>query len=115
VLLGAPPRGDGYVANVWRSAATPSEPTTEAFVVYNVDNSPGLLSVEYVSPQGVLPMPGMTEMELGPAEIMTLDLTEPRALGSEVIISSTTRIFVERNYLSGFELGRSASWALPVR
>jgi hypothetical protein len=115
VLLGAPPRADGYVANVWRSAATPTEPTTEAFVIYNLDNIPALLNVEYVSLQGPLPVPGMTDIELGPAEILALDFTEQRALGAEIVISSTTRIFVERNYLSGFELGRSASWALPVR
>jgi hypothetical protein len=115
VMLGAPPRQDGYVANVWRSAATPTATTTEAFVIYNVDNSPGLVNVEYLSPQGPLPVPEMSEIELDPASILTLDLTYARAFGTEIIISSTTRILVERNYLSGFELGRSASWALPVR
>ncbi len=115
VLLGAPPRPDGYVANVWRSAATPSVATSEAFVLYNIDNSPALVNVEYLSPQGPLPIPGMSEIELDPAGILTLDFTYERALGAEVIISSTTRILVERNYLSGFESGRSASWALPMR
>jgi hypothetical protein len=115
VVLGASPRWDGYVANVWRSAATPVEATSEAFVIYNVDNSAGLINVEYLSPQGPLPVPGMSDIELDPAAILTLDLTYERALGAEVIISSTTRILVERNFLSGFESGRSASWALPVR
>jgi hypothetical protein len=115
VVLGASPRWDGYVANVWRSAATPSEATDEAFVIYNVDNSSGVINVEYLSPQGPLPVPGMSDIELGPAAILTLDLTYERAFGAEVIISSSTRILVERNYLSGFESGRSASWALPVR
>lgn len=114
VLLGAPPRPDGFVANVWRSGATPAEPTDEAFVLYNVDNVAGIVNVEYVTPQGPLPIPQMSDIILNPAGILTLDLTYEKALGAEVIISSTTRILVERNYLSGFELGRSASWALPM-
>jgi hypothetical protein len=103
------------VPTSWRSAATPDEPTNDAFIIYNVDNSPGVVTVEYISPQGPLPVPGMTDIELEPGAILTLDLTYPRALGAEVIITSTTRIYVERNYPSGFELGRTVSWALPVR
>jgi hypothetical protein len=83
VLMGAPPRPDGFVPTTWRSAATPDEPTTEAFIIYNVDNSPGVVTVEYISPQGPLPVPGMTDIELEPGAILTLDLTctrEPWAL-----------------------------------
>jgi hypothetical protein len=115
VVLGAPPQPDGFVPTSWRSGATPDEPTTEAFIVYNVDSTPGLVSMEYISAQGPLPVPGMTDIELEPGAILTLDLTYLRALGQEVIITSNTRIFVERNFPSGFEDGRTVSWALPVR
>ncbi len=115
VLLGAPPRPDGFVPTIWRAAITPDEPTLEAFVIYNVDNSLGLVTVEYIGAQGPLPVPGMTDIDLEPGSILALDLVYPRALGAEVIISSTTRIYVERNYPSGFSDGRTASWALPVR
>lgn len=115
VLLGATGRPDGSLPETWRSALTPEEPTDDAFVIYNIDNVPGTVRVSYVSPQGPLPVPGLSEIEIGAAEILTLDLADPRVIGTEIVIEATTRILVERNFPSGFEQGRSASWALPVR
>lgn len=115
VILGATGQPDGSLPGVWRSAVTPAEPTEEAFVIYNIDNVPGTVSVSFVSAQGPLPVPGLTEIEIGPAAILTLDLSDLRVIGTEIVITATTRILVERNFPSGFEQGRSASWALPVR
>jgi hypothetical protein len=114
VVLGAPPRPDGYVATTWHMAAGPLEPTDDALVVYNVDNSPGTLTVEAVGPDGPAPVPGLESVPIGPASVITVDLLSEAALGRELIISSTARVFVERSLLSGLGAGRSASWALPA-
>jgi hypothetical protein len=111
VLLGAPPRPDGYVATQWRSALGPDQATTGALVLFNVDNAPGTITVQAVGDGGPAPVPGLEAVPISAASRLALDLGDG-ALGKELIITSTTRIFVERALPAG--QGRSASWALPV-
>ena len=60
VLLGAPPRlADGYVATTWSVAIGPGEPTTDAFVVYNVDNADATVTVQTVTPDGIENVPSL--------------------------------------------------------
>jgi hypothetical protein len=113
VLLGAPPRADGYVATTWYLAAGVEEPGSGALVVYNVDNSTGTLTVEAIRPEGAAPVPGLEAVPLGPNARVELPLDRPEMAGAMLVVRSSSRIFVERSLPSGVDGGRSASWALP--
>jgi hypothetical protein len=115
VVLGAPPREDGYVASTWHLGIGPDEPTPAALVVYNVDNVDATLTVSAVGPAGPTPVPSLTDVRLGPGAIVTIDLVDPDVLGRELIVESTSRVFVERSLSLGEGRdGRSGSWMLPA-
>ncbi len=114
VVLGAPPRIDGYVASTWHLGIGPTEPTENALVVYNVDNAEGTISVLAVGPAGPTPVESLTDLTIAPGAVRTIDLTDPAVLGRELIIETSNRVFVERSLPRGGQLsGRSGSWALP--
>jgi hypothetical protein len=115
VVMGAVPRPeDAYVATTWSMAVSPSVPTEEALVVYNVDNAEGTVAVEAVGAGGPIAIPGLEAVPLAAAGVITIDLTDPAALDRQLIVRSTTRIMVERSLTAGEGLGRSGSWALPA-
>jgi hypothetical protein len=115
VVMGAVPRPeDAYVATTWSMAVSPSVPTEQALVVYNVDNAEGTVTVEAVGAGGPIAIPGLEAVPLAPAGVITIDLTDPAALDRQLIVRSTTRIMVERSLTAGEGLGRSGSWALPA-
>ena len=114
VVLGAPPRSDGFVATTWHIGIGPSEPAPDALVVYNVDNEEGSVTVQAVGPGGPTRIAGLTDIPIGPAAVITIDLTEQDALGRELIVESSNRVFVERLLPRGEGLeGTSGSWAIP--
>ncbi|MEX2626936.1 MAG: DUF5719 family protein, partial [Ilumatobacteraceae bacterium] len=114
VLLGATPAPSGEpVPGTWHMVAGPETPTTEALVAFNPDNTPGVITVSSVGPDGVRPVPGLEEVEIGPAAIATIDLVADEALGRELVVTSTGRIFVERSLPSGLSEGRTSSWLVP--
>ena len=114
VVLGAPPREDGFVATQWHLGIGPSDPTTAALVVYNVDNVDGTVTVEAVGPGGPTAIEGLTDVPIGPGAVLTIDLTAPDALNRELILTASNRVFVERSLSRGGDLsGRSGSWAVP--
>ncbi len=114
VVLGAPPREDGFVATRWHVGIGPSAPTPDALVVYNVDNVDGMVTVQAVGPGGPTPVEGLSDIPLGAGAVITIGLEAPEALGAELIVNSTNRVFVERSLPRGDGLaGRSGSWALP--
>ncbi len=115
VLLGARPRADGYVASRWHVGAGPEEPTSEALVLYNVDQAGASVTVSAVGPDGPEPVPSLTDIPVGPGAVATVDLEAEGVLGRELVITSSGRIFVERHVSRGDDLaGRSVSWALPA-
>lgn len=115
VVLGAPPRDDGFVPTRWHVGIGPSVPTPEALVVYNVDNSEGTITVHAVGPAGPVPVASLTDVPIGAGAIVAIDLTDPEVLGQELIIEASNRVFVERSLRRGADReGRSGSWALPA-
>ena len=112
VLLGAPPRPDGYVATSWRAGVGVEADTSAALVVFNVDNAVATVAVQAVGPDGTSPVPGLESVSVGAASVATIDLPASTA-GRELLITSTSRVFVERALPDG-QGGRNASWALPV-
>jgi len=119
VVLGAPPRQDGFVATQWHVGIGPSVPTPDALVVYNVDNVDGSITIEALGPGGPTPITGLTDIPIGPGAVITIGLESPDALNTELILKSTNRVFVERSLPRGTDAdgdaleGRSGSWALP--
>jgi len=115
VVLGAPPRLDGYVASRWHVGVSPSEPTEAALVIYNVDNVDGTVSIEAVGPNGPSAVASLTDIPIAAGAVTTIDLVDPDVLDRELIIQTTNRVFVERLLPRGSGLsGRSGSWALPA-
>jgi hypothetical protein len=114
VLVGATPRQDAYVARTWYVGASPDEPTEDALVIYNADNTPGTVSILAVGRSGPVPVEGLQDLPLTEASIVTIDLVDPLVVGRELIIESTSRIFVERSFPTGRGQTRSSSWAVPA-
>ncbi|NQY55342.1 MAG: hypothetical protein HRT86_02475 [Ilumatobacteraceae bacterium] len=114
VVLGAPPRSDGFVASRWHIGIGPSSPAPEALVIYNVDNGEGAITVRAVGPGGPTEIDGLTDVPIGAAAVITIDLEAADALDSELIVDATNRVFVERRLPRGAGLeGTSGSWAIP--
>ena len=114
VLLGATPRQDAYVASTWHVGISPETPTEDALVVYNADNTAGTVTVSAVGRSGPVPVPGLDEIPIDGAAVVTVDLVDPLVLGRELIIESTARVFVERSFPTGRGDTRSSSWAVPA-
>lgn len=115
VVMGAPPRVDGYVASRWHLGIGPSVPAPAALVVYNVDNVDGTVTVEAVGPGGPSAVPGLIDLPIGAGQVITIDLVDPAVLDRELIVQSSNRIFVERSLPRGDGLaGASGSWPLPA-
>ncbi|MEP1122565.1 MAG: DUF5719 family protein [Ilumatobacter sp.] len=114
VVLGAPPRPDGFVPNTWHMGIGPTEPTEDALVVYNIDQIEATVTVSVIGPDGPSAVPSLTDVPLASGSIITIDLTDPDVLGRELVVVSTSRVFVERSLPRGNDLpGRSGSWLLP--
>jgi hypothetical protein len=114
VLAGATPRQDGYVATTWHLAAGPAEPLADAIVVYNADNTEGRVSVYAVGTSGPVAVPGLDDLVLPPASVLSIDLIDPLVLGRELVVESTSRVFVERSVGTGRGATRSSAWAVPA-
>jgi len=116
VLLGAPPRlADGYVATTWSTAIGPGAPTPDALVVYNVDNADATVSVQTVGENGVADVPSLAAINLPASGLITIDLSERPVLDGQLIIRSTSRVFVARQLpREPSAQGRTSSWAVPA-
>lgn len=115
ILLGAPPGyAEPFIARTWHIGIGPAEPTPDALTVFNVDNTDAAVTVLAVGPDGLEPVPALSEVRLRAAGLLTIDLTAPAVIDRELIVQSSSRVFVERALRreEGAE-GRVASWALP--
>ena len=112
VLTGALAR-NGYVASTWFVPRGPDEAVSEAIVIYNVDNTPGTVTVSAVGTSGPVPIGGLTDVEYGAAGRVALDLVDPLAAGRQLVIEGTTRIMIERSFPNGVGGLRTPSWAIP--
>lgn len=116
VLLGAPPRlADGYVATTWTIAIGPSEATPDALVIYNVDNLDATVTLQTVAEDGIENVPSFADVRLPASGLITLDLTDRIVLDRQLIVRSTSRVFVGRLLpREPGAQGRNSSWAVPA-
>lgn len=116
VVVGAPPRyEDGYVATTWTLGYGVEEPTPAALVAYNIDAQDATVTVQAVTPTGIENVPGLEALALPANGLITIDLTDELAVGHQLILRSTGRMFVERMLPrdEGAQ-GRVNSWPLPA-
>lgn len=116
VVAGAVARPDGAVATTWEMAIGVDEPTEDALVVYNIDDVDAVVTVQAVTPgAGVLNVPSLAAVALPAGGLITIPLVDPVALDRQLIVRSTSRVFVERSLpREPGARGRVASWAFPV-
>jgi hypothetical protein len=115
VNLGAPSRSDGYVSGQWYVPRSPAAATENAIAVYNVDLSEAVLSVQKITDEGYVAVPGLDNLTVPSYGLITIDLTSGQALSTPLVLSSNNRIFVERSIPREGELGgRNPAWALPL-
>lgn len=116
VLLGAVARyEDGFVASTWTLGEGVDEPVPGALVVYNVDAQDATVTVQAVTAEGIVNVPGLEALDLPANGLVDVDLTDEAALGRQLIVRATARVFVERRLpRDAGSQGRVASWPLPV-
>ena len=114
VLSGATARQDGHVATTWYVPVAPADPTERALVIYNVDNSPGTVTVSAVGRSGPVVVAELDAVEYGAARRIELDLTDPIVAGRPLVIEATTRVMVETSFPSGVGGLRTPAWAIPA-
>ena len=113
VLSGATARQDGHVARTWYVPVAPLDPVEDAVVLYNVDNSPGTVSVFAVGRSGPVLVESLQAVEYGPARRIEIDLTDPIVAGRPLVIEATTRVLVETSFPNGVGDLRTPAWAVP--
>jgi hypothetical protein len=115
VLLGAVSRPDGGVPNTWTLAIGPGEPTDEGLVVYNSKNQEATVTVQAVTATGLQNVPGLEAVPLPAAGLAAIPLTDPSAIDVQLVVRSTTPVFVERSLpREPGAKGRTTTWAVPV-
>jgi hypothetical protein len=115
ITLGATTRPDGYVANTWYVGLGPHDPTEQALALYNNTTTASVVTLQAITPQGVQTVAGFADVAVAPGEIRYLDLTNARALDNQLIVRSTTQLFVERVLPREPDAqGRVAVWAVPA-
>jgi hypothetical protein len=114
VVMGATNGPNAFVANTWHMGIGPSEPTEQALVIYNIDQVEAAITVSVIGPGGPSAVPSLTDVPLPSGSILTVDLVDPDVIGREVVVVSSSRVFIERLLPRGNDLpGRSGSWLLP--
>ncbi len=114
MIAGATVRQDGHVATTWYLSAGPPEPTTAAVIVYNADMAEGVVSVSAVGTAGPVPVAGLQGLVLPTLGFVVIDLTDPVTFNRQLIIESSTRVFIERSYPTGRGGTRTSAWAVPA-
>jgi hypothetical protein len=114
ITLGATSRPDGYVADTWYVGLGPAQATTGGLRIYNNTTSPSTVTVQTITPAGLETLPGFEEIAVAAGAIRSIDVPAA-ALGNQLVVRSTTQMFVERILPreSGAQ-GRVAVWAVPA-
>jgi hypothetical protein len=116
VLLGGLARGeDALIPSVWTLGIGPGEPSEDALIVYNTTNAPATVTVQAVTPAGLVNVPGLEALELPAAGLLPISLVDPSAVDAQLVLQATAPVFVERSIPRELGArGRSSSWAVPV-
>jgi hypothetical protein len=114
ITLGATTRSDGYIANTWYVGLGPAVATERGLVVYNNTRTNSVVTLQAITPEGVQTVPGFADVAVAAGAIHALDIPTA-AIGNQLILRSTTQVFVERTLPREPDAqGRVAVWAVPA-
>ncbi len=114
ITLGATTRPDGYIANTWYVGLGPAVATEGGLVLYNNTRTDSVVTLQAITPEGVQTLPGFADITVAAGAIRPLDIPDA-ALGNQLIVRSTTQVFVERILPREPDAqGRVAVWAVPA-
>ncbi len=112
VVNGIPAR---LLGTKWRIPSGLGKGARNAISILNTTSVDGTFTVSAVGPGGVVQVPGLVDVPLGAASLISLDVPDGVADG-EVIISSSVAVAVQRRTTRGHGLiGFGMVGALPVR
>ena len=110
VVMGSPPN---LASTRWSAAVGSDLAIEDALVVLNVDSVETTVTVSALGPGGLVPVPGLENIPLPAAGLITVPFTDPSMLGKAFVVESGQRVFVERLLPRSAELrGRSGSFPL---
>jgi hypothetical protein len=110
VVVGSPPN---LASTRWSASVGTPTPVEAGLVVLNVDSVDTTVTVSTLGPGGLVPVPGLEQIPLPAAGLITVPLTDPAVLGRAFVVESGQRIFVERLLPRGGEFdGTSGSFPL---
>lgn len=105
----------GLLASKWRLPSGLANGARNALTILNATSLDGTFTVSAVGPGGELPLPDLTDVPLGAASVVSLDVPVGATFG-EVIVTSNVEIVVQRRTTRGHGLvGFGIVGALPVR
>jgi hypothetical protein len=113
VVLGAP---STYVAQTWHVPIGVTFPLDQALVVYNTSFAEATVTVSGFGPGGAVAVPGLESLSIAANGVLAIDLTDAAAIGTELVVTSTSNIIVERRLARGGDdtvRGRTGSFAIP--
>jgi len=111
VVLGTP--GDA-LSNVWVAPSGVAPGLEDGLVVLNTTPSEASLFVEQVGPAGLVPVPGLESIVIGPGSLTVVTIP-PSLSAAQVVVRSDQPVVVQRMLSRGGELvGRTTALAMPV-
>lgn len=112
---GTPRLADGYVANTWYVGIGVDEPTDGGLVVYNITAADAVVTVQAITPGGIVTVDSLASVNLGSSRAIAIDLTDDAVVGHPLIVRSTSQVFVERVLRrEPGARGRVSVWAVPA-
>lgn len=105
----------GLLSDTWRIPAGLGKGARNAISILNTTSVDATFTVSAVGPGGVLDLPGFTDVALGAASLVSLDVPDGVSDG-EVVITASVPVAVQRRTTRGHGLiGFGIVGALPVR
>ena len=114
--LGAPPRSDLYLANTWYVGIGAEDRVGYELVVFNANATDATVTVQAIRPDGgIQTIESLGEVSLPRSQVITIEVSDPAALGVPLIVRSTTQVFVDRVLPREPDAqGRVSVWAVPA-
>lgn len=104
----------GYTSQRWRVPTSTTIAIEDVLIVLNTTGEAGTFTVYSVGPGGEEPVPGLSDVVLGPNSIVSVDLVDPLSFGRPLVVAGDRAMVVERRLERTPTLrGRSGSLAFP--
>lgn len=113
LTMGGLNRPDGSHSSRWYVGVPFEEEVVGGLQLLNAGGD-GTVSVLAVRPEGLVPVPGLTDVPVVGAALQQLDITDPAAIGVPLVVTADFPMIVERLLpREPNAQGRVAVWAVP--